>query len=289
MGDVVIEAIDLSYTYRRSAIPALIKIDFKIFGGELVVITGHTGCGKSTLSRVMNGLIPHFYKGNMEGKMYVCGHDVRETPLKELCKIVGRTFQNAESQLLASSVKRELAFGLENYGVPREEMVERISQISDLMGLSSLLDKAPYELSGGEMQRVALASILVMDPKVIVLDEPFGNLDWRGRKALFLNLLSLRNEGGYGNSGKLARKKTIVVFDHQIDPVIRIADRVIIMARGRIIQNGDPRTVFSNVDAINMPRIVQLFHRLKQEEITDGKAPLTPEELSDRLAMIKKT
>ncbi len=289
MGDVVIEAVDLGYTYRRAALPALMNVNFKIFEGELVVVTGHTGCGKSTLSRVMNGLIPHFYRGNMEGKMFVCGHDVGETPLKELCKFVGRTFQNAESQLLSSSVRRELAFGLENYGTPREEMLERISQISDLMGLNSLLDKAPYELSGGEMQRVALASILVMDPEVIVLDEPFGNLDWRGRKALFSNLLNLHSDRVYGDSGKLESKRTMVVFDHQIDPVIRIADRVIIMERGRIIQNGDPRTVFSNADAINMPRIVQLFHRLKQEEITDGKAPLTPEELSDRLAMIKKT
>ena len=287
MNNVVIDAVDLSYTYRKATLPVLMKVNFKIFEGELVVITGHTGCGKSTLSRVMNGLIPHFYKGNMEGKMYVCGYDVGETPLKELCKIVGRTFQNAESQLLASSVRRELAFGLENYGVAREEMVERISQISDLMGLNSLLDKAPYELSGGEMQRVALASILVMNPQVIVLDEPFGNLDWRGRKALFSNLLSLHNKGGYDNSEKLKSKKTIVVFDHQIDPIIRIADRLIIMDQGRIVQNGDPRMVFSNADAINMPRIVRLFHRLKQEEITNGKTPLTPEELSERLAMHK--
>ncbi|MFX0163231.1 MAG: ATP-binding cassette domain-containing protein, partial [Candidatus Hodarchaeota archaeon] len=148
-------------------------------------------------------------------------------------------------------------------------------------------DKAPYELSGGEMQRVALASILVMDPQVIVLDEPFGNLDWRGRKALFSNLLSLHNKGCYDNSEKLKSKKTIVVFDHQIDPIIRIADRLIIIDQGRIVQNDDPRMVFSNADAINMPCIVRLFHRLKQEEITNGKTPLTPEELSERLAMHK--
>jgi len=287
MGDVVIEAVDLSYSYRRSTVPALLNVNFKIFEGELVVVTGHTGCGKSTLSRVMNGLIPHFYKGTLEGKMFVWGHDVGETPLKELCKIVGRTFQNAESQLLASSVRRELAFGLENYGIAREEMVERISQISDLMGLNTLLDKAPYELSGGEMQRVALASILVMDPQIIVLDEPFGNLDWRGRKALFSNLLSLHDKGGFDSSGELNGKKTIVVFDHQIDPIIRIADRLIIMEQGRIVQNGDPRMVFSNADAINMPCIVRLFHRLKQEDITNGKTPLTPKELSERLATSK--
>jgi len=167
----IIKAEGLTYTYPIGTKPAFEDVSLNIEKGEFVILTGPSGCGKTTLCRCFNGLIPHFYGGKLEGEITVSGLQVSEHPIHELAQHVGMVFQNPENQLFALSVEKDVAFGLENLGVPREEIRERVDWALKMAGIYGLKDRAPYELSGGQQQRVALASVLAMQPEIIVLDE----------------------------------------------------------------------------------------------------------------------
>ena len=190
----VIEARGLTYTYPESKKPALVDVDLVVEEGEFVILTGPSGCGKTTLCRCLNGLIPHFYGGELKGELYVAGMNVKEHKTWELAQHVGLVFQNPENQLFSLTVEKDVAFGPENLGLPRDEIRNRVDWALDRTGTTPLRYRAPYELSGGQQQRVAIASTLAMKPKVLVLDEPTSFLDPRGAQRIFETVNRLNKE-----------------------------------------------------------------------------------------------
>lgn len=268
----IIEARNLTYTYPFAERPAIEGVNLTIERGEFVLLTGPSGCGKTTLCRCFNGLIPHFYGGKIEGEVIVAGLKTKEHPVHELARHVGMVFQNPENQLFALTVEKDVAFGLENLGLPREEIRRRVDWALRVTGIYDLKDKAPFELSGGQQQRVAIASVLAMQPEIMVLDEPTSFLDPLSARVILETIYGLNREMGI----------TIVLVEHRLDLAARYANRVIVMDRGRIILDGEPREVFVDERArligIGLPKVVKLYLELKEDGLDLGKVPLSPEE-----------
>lgn len=268
----IIEARNLTYTYPFAERPAIEGVNLTIERGEFVLLTGPSGCGKTTLCRCFNGLIPHFYGGKIEGEVIVAGLKTKEHPVHELARHVGMVFQNPENQLFALTVEKDVAFGLENLGLPREEIRRRVDWALRVTGIYDLKDKAPFELSGGQQQRVAIASVLAMQPEIMVLDEPTSFLDPLSARVILETIYGLNKEMGI----------TIVLVEHRLDLAARYANRVIVMDRGRIILDGEPREVFVDERArligIGLPKVVKLYLELKEDGLDLGKVPLSPEE-----------
>ena len=232
----MIEITDFSFKYQNQPRWILKNINLKITEGEFILLTGASGSGKSTLVRVINGLIPYFYGGELTGKVVVNGTETLSTSLKRLSPEIGFIFQNPENQLFMSDVKNEIAFGLENLGISREVIHERIEEIIDLVGIEDLVGRSLNTLSGGEKQKVAIASILAMRPSILILDEPTAELDPDAAKRV-LDLVA-----------DIFRKTrmTIILIEHRIDRVLHYVDRAIIMKEGMIHQDGNPAMVFSS-------------------------------------------
>ncbi|HDO42341.1 MAG TPA: ABC transporter ATP-binding protein, partial [Candidatus Bathyarchaeota archaeon] len=203
----IIEAKGLTYTYPFAEKPAFKNIDLKIEKGEFILLTGPSGCGKTTLCRCLNGLIPHFYGGKLEGELTVAGLKTTEHAIYEIARHVGLVFQNPENQLFALTVEKDVAFGLENLGVPRDEIRRRVDWALKITGIYELKDRAPFELSGGQQQRVAIASVLAMQPEIIVLDEPTSSLDPLSAKNILDVIHRLNKDLGI----------TIILVEHRLD------------------------------------------------------------------------
>jgi energy-coupling factor transport system ATP-binding protein len=212
----------LHYTYPEMASRALDGVDLEIDSG-LTLLTGASGSGKSTLLRVCNGLIPHFHGGVIGGSAHVLGREVVRTPTRDLARDVGFVFQDPELQAVYPSVERDVAFGLENLGVAREEMLRRVGAALEMCGIAHLRSRAVGTLSGGERQRLALAGVLAMRPRLLVLDEPLSQLDPEGAAAL-LGALHAAVRGG----------TTALVAEHRHHLVLERADRWLLMAQGRV-------------------------------------------------------
>lgn len=227
----------VSYTYPLEREPALWDIDLTVEEGQFVGIVGANDAGKSTLCYVLSGFIPHFFKGNLEGRVSIAGRDPREHTLGEIVQDVGLVFQNPFTQMSGArfTVYEEVAFGLENLGLPRSEMEERLAWVMELAGIADLADRSPYALSGGQQQRVALASILVMRPRLLILDEPTSQLDPIGSRELFAVVDRLRGEG-----------MTVILAGHKLEWIARYADRVLALAAGQIIADGPPQEVLTS-------------------------------------------
>jgi energy-coupling factor transporter ATP-binding protein EcfA2 len=248
-------------------------LDLIIDRGSFVVITGPSGCGKTTLCRCFNGLIPQFYGGKLEGDIIVSGLSVKEHPTSELAQRVGFVFQSPENQLFALSVEKDIAFGLENLAMPREEMIKRVEWAMDMVDIRELRDKAPYELSGGQQQRVAIASVLAMKPEIIVLDEPTSFLDPVSAKKLFEVIQMVNKE----------LELTIILVEHRLDLLSAYANRMIIMDEGNIRIDGDPRKILGSKDVsslgIGIPKVTRLYELLKEDGVDLGKPPISVDEL----------
>ena len=212
----------LHYTYPEMASRALDGVDLEIDSG-LTLLTGASGSGKSTLLRVCNGLIPHFHGGVIGGSAHVLGREVVRTPTRDLARDVGFVFQDPELQAVYPSVERDVAFGLENLGVAREEMLRRVGAALEMCGIAHLRSRAVGTLSGGERQRLALAGVLAMRPRLLVLDEPLSQLDPEGSAAL-LGALHAAVQGG----------TMALVAEHRHHLVLERADRCLLMAGGRV-------------------------------------------------------
>jgi energy-coupling factor transporter ATPase len=280
----VIETKDLTYTYPSGTKPSIRDISIKIEKGAFTVITGPSGCGKTTLCRCFNGLIPHFYHGELKGEISVAGFKVSEQPIHELAKHVGLVFQNPENQLFALSVEKDVAFGLENLGVPREEMRKRVDWALDLAGIYDLRERAPHELSGGQQQRAAIASVLAMQPEVIVLDEPTSFLDPLSAKKIFDVIYELNKTLGI----------TIVLVEHRLDLTARYANHIIIMDEGKVVLDGEPREILSSEEArligVGIPKATRLYQILKKDKIKLGSTiPLSSDEMASLLEEVFKT
>jgi len=263
---------NLTFSYNDTDRPALENINLEIEDGEFVLITGPSGGGKSTLCRCFNGLVPHFYGGAISGKAQVQGLDIRQHSTRELATKVGMVFQDPENQLVTTDVEREIAFGLENLSYSRDLIARRIEESLDTVGIADLRLRQLSELSGGEKQKVAIASVLALHPEVLVLDEPTSELDPKGAEEVLALAERLNDELGI----------TVILIEHRLDRVIHLVDRVIVMAEGRIIADGNPREVMgsSQIEAIGIgiPPVTRLLQKLKAHGISVDKIPLTVKE-----------
>nr|MDO8099812.1 ABC transporter ATP-binding protein [Candidatus Njordarchaeota archaeon] len=262
---------NLTFTYAGARRPAIKNTNLEIMEGEYIVITGPTGCGKTTLCRCLNGLIPHFHQGKMTGKVIVNGVDTYKTKVSDLSQTVGFIFQDPENQLVALNVERELAFAPENLGLPREEIRTRVEEAMEMVGIEELRYKAPYELSGGEQQRVAIAAVLTLKPKILVLDEPTSNLDPVSARRIVTLLARINRDHGM----------TIILVEHRLDLVASYSNKVVVMNNGEIVVEGEPRVALSSdyVEelGVGIPKILKLFKEL-QIDRSKHAFPLTPEE-----------
>jgi energy-coupling factor transporter ATPase len=268
---------NLSYTYPAANKQAIQNIDLKIEEGEFVIITGPSGCGKTTLCRCLNGLIPHFYGGKLTGEIEVAKMNILDHQVNELAQHVGFIFQNPENQLFSLSVERDIAFGLENMALPVEEIRKRVDWALEITGISDLRDRSPNELSGGQQQKVAIACVLAMKPKIMVLDEPTSFLDPLSAKNLLEIIHKLHRE----------LKLTILLVEHKLDLAAKYSDRLIVMNNGRIRLDGKPRDILSLTEArligIGSPKVTRLYQIILEEGLNLPFAPLTPEELAGQL------
>ncbi len=233
----IIELENVTYRYPHTDRPALRDLSLTVEAGEFVAVIGANGAGKSTLCYTMTGFVPHFFQGEIDGRVVVAGLDTAEHPLEDIVLVAGLVFQNPFNQISGAryTVFEEVAFGLENLGVPREEMRPRIERALELAGITGLSDRSPYALSGGQQQRVALASMLVMEPQVLVLDEPTSQLDPIGSREVFAVIRQLSQQG-----------MTVVMAEHKLEWVAAFADRVIVLADGQIILSGPPDEVLTS-------------------------------------------
>lgn len=270
---------NLYFRYKGSDNYALKGVNFVADRGEYVLLTGPSGCGKSTLARVIIGLIPHFYPGEIKGEVVVAGYNVLETPTHVLAKHVGMVFQNPENQLFLSSVEREIAFSLECHGLGPEEIKERVEEIIRTFGLEEIRDRPPYELSGGQQQKVAIASVLAVKPSILILDEPTANLDPLSAS----EILSFVAE--------LVRKYNIlaIVIEHRLELALKFATRLVVMYEGTILADGEPREVVLREDVhpiVGVPPVVEVYELLLREGLSLRVPPLTPEELAVEVAKV---
>ncbi len=226
---------DLAFTYRDASKPALDRISYSHLRGEFTVIIGETGAGKSTLCRCLNGLIPSFIKGSMEGNLQVAGKQATDHPqVYELARIIGLVFQDFEAQLFSTNVELETAFALENFAVNRDEMQSRVELALNRVGLAGFENRDPSSLSGGEKQRLAIASVLAGKPALVVMDEPTTDLDPVGKRDIFKLAQILRNE-----------IEGIILVEHETEHVLT-ADRILLMHEGRIVMEGPPGEILAD-------------------------------------------
>jgi len=279
----VISVENLSFRYRRAKGYSLKDVSFTVKQGELLGIIGPSGSGKSTLCLTFSGIIPNSIKGEFQGDVIVTDprtgeeYNTKETPVSTLSTVVGLVLQNPESQLFNMTVEEEIAFGLENLGLERNEILRRLRWALEVTGLKGLEKEFPPNLSGGQQQRLAIAAVLAMEPSIIVLDEPTSQLDPVGRREV-LGLVSLLNrEHGI----------TVVLVEHYTDYILRYADRVIVMDRGEIVLQGTPEEVAEEADTlrklgVKLPPALEVSHELKKRGVLN-KTVLTPEELLPRI------
>lgn len=233
----MIELKNVTFTYHNAERSAgVYGIDLQIPAGQVVLLCGLSGCGKTTITRLINGLVPAYYAGTLEGQVLIDGRDSASVTLYELSQKVGSVFQNPRSQFFSLDSTSEIAFGCENTGVPREEMYRRIGQVSRDLDMANLLDRNLFTLSGGEKQKIACASAAAMQPAIFVLDEPSSNLDLRSIANLKAVIRKWKEQG-----------KTVVIAEHRLYYLMEIADRVIYMENGRIVQDF-PIAEFLKVD-----------------------------------------
>jgi len=270
MNDEIVDVQNLSFIYPDGS-KALAKINLKVARGEIVAVMGANGAGKTTLCHHLTGVIPNIYEGTTEGKAVVVGMDVYEHPVYELAQKISFVTQDPEGQLINPDVLMEVAFGSENLGVPREEIMRRAKWALEAVGLQGLESRSPSELSGGQKQRLVLAAGLSMQPELLVLDEPTSQLDPIGTTEVFHALVDLKKK----------YNMTTVLTTHASEEMLGFADRVIVLSKGEIVGQGTPEEVFSQVElldkvGVQVPQIASLGHRIAPSQavpmtIADGK------------------
>lgn len=266
MSEVAVHVERLSFTYCGRSVPTLREVSFTLPAGSWTVLTGGTGSGKSTLLRALAGLIPRHSSGTMSGSVRLCGQDARDATPTSLASTVGLVLQSPDDQICTTRVESEVAFGLENLATPPEKIGPRIDRALAAVELASVRTWPTAELSGGQRQRLTLASVLALDPQVILLDEPLSQLDTTGATKLLVELDQLRASG-----------KTIVVAEHRLTDVLARADRVLLLDRGRLTLNSRPDApdlpgAFAAAD-LELPRS---FRPARSMPLDDGRPSEAP-------------
>ena len=257
----MIELKNVSFKYELQEEKTIKNLDLYVKQGEFVGIIGKNGSGKTTLCNIIRGIIPDFVQGTITGSISIDNKDINDIERGEMAELVGFVFQNPFSQIsgIKKTVFEEIAYGLENLGVPREEIRQKVTDVIKLLKIEDLQDKNPNELSGGQSQRVAIASIIVMNPKVLIFDEPTSQLDPLGTEEIFDILKLLKSQN-----------KTIILVEHKIDLIAEYADRVVVMDDGEIIFNGETHEVLSNDKIeqhnVSMPIVSKLAYKLNDEK-----------------------
>jgi energy-coupling factor transport system ATP-binding protein len=250
---------NLSFQYRTRPELAIENISFELKPGELLLIAGSSGCGKTTLARCINGLIPRSYRGKREGKVLLHGKDVAEMQIADVSQIVGTLLQDPERQIVASNVYNEIAFGPENLGLPREEVIERVEQAMKRLKIEFLRERETFNLSGGEKQKVALAGLLAMNPSILLLDEPLASLDPASAHEALEVFRSLADEG-----------KTVVLIEHRVeDAIFAKPDRLLYMEEGHVKYLGMIDTLPTEIDhhQVKLPAewVVKRVHQMGEK------------------------
>lgn len=254
MAEIKVE--NLKYRYPDTEKLALDGITCDIKPGEFIGVIGRNGSGKSTFCQALLGLVPNFYRGAYGGKVLVDDVEVRNVEVDELCQKVGMVFQNPFNQVTGSklTVYEEIAFGLENFGIPRDEMKKRIDDSLELLDIAKYRDRAPFDLSGGQMQRMAIASIIAMQPEVIVLDEPTSQLDPQGSEEVFKAVAKLSQKG-----------ITVIMVEHKIEKIAAYSDRIMLLDDGKLVDINTPQEIFSRDDLMEHGVAAPAYTRICKE------------------------
>ena len=277
MAEIKVE--NLKYRYPDTEKLALDGITCDIKPGEFIGVIGRNGSGKSTFCQALLGLVPNFYRGAYGGKVFVDDVEVKNVEVDELCQKVGMVFQNPFNQVTGSklSVYEEIAFGLENFGIPRDEMKRRIDDSLELLDIAKYKDRAPFDLSGGQMQRMAIASIIAMQPEVIVLDEPTSQLDPQGSEEVFKAVAKLSQKG-----------ITVIMVEHKIEKIAAYSDRVMLLDDGKLVDINTPQEIFSRDDlmehGVSAPAYTRICKELGLKVTGTDYYPVTLEEARELLA-----
>lgn len=262
----VVQVEGVRYRYLADQPAVLDDVSWSVEEGAFSVITGQSGTGKSTLLRALNGLVPHFSGGEFSGNVVVAGENTRFYPTRAFSRVAGFVFQDPDVQAVSGHVVDEIAFGMEQLGIPRPVMVRRIEELLDLLGIAGLRDRWVNTLSGGERQRVSIAAALAMGPRLLVLDEPTSQLDPAGADDVILTLHRLNEELGV----------TVVMSEHRLERVVSYADQLRVLEPNGSWQEGDPRSVLSAVDVRLSPPIwragVKLGWRPPPLTVKEGRA-----------------
>ncbi len=276
MNEPIITVKDVSFTYEEATEPALTGVSLEVREGEFLAVLGHNGSGKSTLAKLLNALyVP------TEGVVTVCGHDTQDDDhLWDVRQQAGMIFQNPDNQIVATVVREDVAFGLENLAVPHDEMVQRIDEALAAVRMSDFADSAPHMLSGGQKQRVAIAGILAMQPRVIIADEATAMLDPSGRREVLSTIRRLNRDKGI----------TVVWITHYMEEAAQ-ADRVVVINHGQVALTGTPREVFEQTALLremhlDVPHMTDLAQDLRAEGMPLPAGILTVDEMTEEVCKL---
>jgi energy-coupling factor transport system ATP-binding protein len=278
MAKIELKNVTYKYPFTRDFV--LKDITYTFDPGKFYGIIGENGGGKTTLCNLIRGLIPHFYKGKLKGDAIVNGTDIRDWDLGELSAQIGYVFENPFTQIsgIKLTVFEEVAMGLENLGVPKEEIIEKVMNVCKLLKIEDLITNNPNELSGGQRQRVAFASIISMDTEMLIIDEPTSQLDPEGTEDVFEIIKTLKRSD-----------KTILLVEHKIDMIAEYCDEIIVMKEGSIAFSGPTHEILSNDQIMEagamMPQVAIFGHEMRKAGKPLAGIPIT---LSEATAQVKK-
>ena len=271
--ETIINVDDVSFSYGTQTEQALSHVSLSVNKGDFIGIIGPSGAGKSTLAACLSGAVPHHYTGAFYGSVLVDGHDTCEVSLTDISQIVGSVLQDIDTQMVASVVEDEMLFGLENFGVPHDQIEQRLCETLKTVGISDLRDREIATLSGGQKQKVAIAAILAMRPRVLVLDEPTAALDPASSTLVFETLREANRALGI----------TIVVVEQKVALLSEYCNRVLVLDHGQIALQGEPHEVFARTDelrtiGVDCPRVTRIFNSLEADGLVSGTPCLDVDE-----------
>lgn len=272
----IIKIENLSVQYLEQEEKALDEISLEVDEGEFVAILGAHGAGKTTLCLSINGIVPNMINADMFGKIEVAGEVPPSIPVRELASKVGSVFDNPEFQMSQLTVFEEVALGLQNLGVDKETIIENITTSLELVGLAGFEERSPFEISGGQQQRLAMASALSMKPQILVLDEPTSNLDPIGKEEVFTVTRRINQEEGL----------TVIIAEHEVEVIAEYADKVILLEQGKITQVGSPEELFPNIVdiqsnvGVRIPQITDFASKIPEK--FKGSIPVTVDQATER-------